>query len=139
MKKIILVLFVFSLFACEKEEVKMEIFSPEAFAFQLEEGWELNASVQVKGFNQIEENNEYLTHLVYSVTMITSENDTINEADFGEIKQKNVEELMDYAIDMQIELDSGFPSGNYKMIIDVTDMVSGKRASREQEFELEKM
>jgi len=38
----------------KKEEVKFEAFSPEAFAYDIGNSWEVNATVNVKGFTKNE-------------------------------------------------------------------------------------
>jgi hypothetical protein len=56
MKKLILIVICFiTVTSCEPEKLNLELFSPDAFAFTMEEGWELNATVNVKGFKQISE------------------------------------------------------------------------------------
>lgn len=140
MKKLI---FIFAaaifVFACSAEEKKLELFSPEAFAFSMENGWELNASVQVKGFEQKEGKNSYAAHFAYTVDFVTPENDTLVEADFGEIEKNKEEEIADLPIDIQIEIDSSFSAGKYEMIIRVNDLLSSKTAFIKQPFELENM
>ena len=55
--KSFLSLFVLSLLlitSCNKEEIKLEVFNPEAFAYDLGNTWEVNAMINVKGFEQRE-------------------------------------------------------------------------------------
>ncbi|NOX67025.1 MAG: hypothetical protein GXO85_14830, partial [Chlorobi bacterium] len=54
MKKLIpiTILIVLFLISCSKEP-DVKLFSPEAFAYTLDNGWELNATVQASGFAQV--------------------------------------------------------------------------------------
>jgi hypothetical protein len=61
MKQLILIFITLMLFSCSKEQEKLELFSEEAFAFYLEESWELNASARVKGFTQLEDDMMIIT------------------------------------------------------------------------------
>lgn len=137
MKKIITsILFSFLIISCT-EEKPLELFSPEAFAFSLDSGWELNASVNVKGFNQVEDDEDfYHANLNYSVDFITPENDTLKRFDFGSIVEKSDEEFLDLTIEVQAEIDSNFTSGLYTLIFYVSDQYSEKDTSIVKVFEL---
>ncbi|MCF8243227.1 MAG: hypothetical protein K9J16_17760 [Melioribacteraceae bacterium] len=139
MKKIFAVLltFVFLIAACSQEEKKLELFSPEAFAFQLDSGWELNGSVQIKGFAQKEEDDNYTAKLSYYSNLITPAGDTLNEVDYGMIDEYREEEMMDVSLDIQIELDSSFSAGSYKLIYFVSDDISNQQAMAEAQFTLD--
>ena len=61
LKHFVLTILFINLFACNnKPEPNLELFSPEAFAFDIGESWEVNASVYAKGFGQIEKNDQSL-------------------------------------------------------------------------------
>ena len=86
---LLLVLFV----SCgEKEEVKFEAFSPEAFAYDLGDLWEVNATVNVKGFTEMEIENEYSASLNFSVDLINPEGDTLINifSDSKDVKEKEI-------------------------------------------------
>lgn len=136
MKKFITAFLIFSFFfACSSEEPELELFSPEAYAFALDNGWELNSSVRVKNFKQIESDGKYYTAIAYHLDLITPQ-DTIKEADFGSIEETYNEEIMDLAIDSQIELDSSFTVGSYRVVFYVEDLNSQKRDTLFVNFEL---
>ena len=126
----------FILLACSTEKQKLEVFNPEAFAYSLEDGWELNASTRVKGFIQKEDKDGYSVKLSYYVNIITPAADTLNEADYGIIDERKSEEIADLGLDVQIELDSSFMPGKYKIIFFVSDDYSNQQASTETEFDL---
>lgn len=139
MKKFSLILLILSLFAIscsEKEEVPLELFSPEAFAFQLDEGWEVNASIQVKGFNQVEENDKYKTVLSYTIDLELPSGEVVSKVDFDNLTESSDEEILDYSIDSQIELDTNFTTGSYKLIFNVEDQFSQKAAKMSVQFDL---
>ena len=72
MKKLIFIFAALTIFSCSKEQEKLEIFSEEAFAFYLEESWELNASARIKGFTQLE-SEEYLPEYNYCTLLLAEE------------------------------------------------------------------
>lgn len=120
MKKIYLLL-VLVLFSCAKEDPKLEVFSGEAFAFQLDTTWELNSSARVKGFKLLEKEDSYEGAIFYSVNLYTSSSDTINKVDFGELNYGGEEEGAELVIDLQVELDASFTAGKYKLEYIVED------------------
>ena len=74
-KKIfVLLIVILLLYACSKEKEKLELFSPEAFAYSMDNGWELNSSCRVRGFTQIEEEEAFKTKLSFSVDLLTPDN-----------------------------------------------------------------
>ncbi len=128
MKRIIPILFSILIFtSCAKEE-KLELYNPESFAFELDNGWELNGSLRVKGFKQVEEDNAYIAKLNYTVDIVTPEGDTLKNAANGLINNNEEEEAMDLAIDLQVEFDSTFSKGNYIIIYRVEDQLKPQSA-----------
>jgi len=112
MKKIIFILLLF-VFACSKEEPKLELFSAEAFAFQLDTTWELNSSARVKGFKNIETDSGYIGKVEYHVNFYTPGQDTIKNLDFGVLNYSGIEEGTEMVIELQVELDETFKPGKY--------------------------
>jgi len=72
MKKVFfLVISLFVIAGCSKKEVKLEAFSAEAFAYDIGDGTaEVNATVRVKGFTQIEKNDNYNAEVSYVVDLV---------------------------------------------------------------------
>ncbi|MFH1198077.1 MAG: hypothetical protein V1720_20405 [bacterium] len=137
MKKTFVILpIVILLFACSKEAPRFELFSPEAFAYSLDSGWELNASVNVKGFVQKEKEETYTAKLSFSTDIVTPNSDTLKAVDYGLRDGTEPEEIMDLKIDVQLQLDSTYIAGKYKIIFFVEDNYSNQKASIEKEFEL---
>ncbi len=138
MKTIILSTLATLLFISCSEEPKLELFSAEAFAFSLENGWEINASVNAKGYAQVEKENSelYYTHLAYSVNLFTPE-DSLYNADYDSIIDSTNEKVMDVQIDSQLELDSGFVKGNYTIEFIVEDIYSSTKDTLSAKFILE--
>jgi len=104
------------------------LFNSESFAFSIENGWEINATVNVKGFEQVEKgsNNLFFTNLYYSVNLYTP-NDTIYNADYSSIIDSTTEKIMDKQIESQFELDSNFTAGNYVVEFIVEDKYSNTK------------
>ena len=138
MKTKTLIILIFLLFfACSEEEVlKLEVYSPEAFAFQLDESWELNASVQVKSFMQEELENSYTSKLSYYVNLTTPSGELLEEVDYGLVNKSNDEKMTDLQVDIQIVLDSSFKAGKYEIEIYVLDDLAGQKESAKTTFEL---
>jgi len=120
------------------EDPKLILFSPESFAYSLDNGWEVNASVNAKGFAQIEKENSelYFTHITYSVNLFTPE-DSLYNADYDSIIDSTDEEIMDVQIESQLELDSGFSKGNYTIEFIVEDIYSSTKDTLSNKFILE--
>jgi len=138
MKTIILLTLTALLLIGCSEDPKLILFSPESFAFSLDNGWEVNASVNAKGFAQIEKENSdlYFTHLTYSVNLFTPV-DSVYNADYDSIIDSTDEEIMDVQIESQLELDSGFEKGNYTIEFIVEDKYSTTKDTLSTQFVLE--
>jgi hypothetical protein len=123
-------------FSCsKKEEVKFEAFSPEAFAYDIGDSWEVNATINVKGFKKIETGEEYSVSLNYKVDLITPDGDTTKNI-FSDTKEVQEKEIDDVQLEAQFELDYSSVKGKYKIIFNITDNNSGKSISSAVEFEL---
>ena len=111
-----LILFAFLLNGCGKEEIKFEAFSPESFAFDIGDKWEVNALINVKGFVQKEVNESFSASIQYNVNMITPDGKTIKNI-FEDVKEVNEEEeIADIPLEVQFELDSTYTVGKYKLL-----------------------
>lgn len=126
MKKATITLMLATLFfsACS-EDPKVKLNNPEAFAFSLDEGWEINATVQTVGFAQHEKESSdlYFTHIEYLVNLYTPQ-DTILRADYGSVFDSTAEKKIDVQLETQMELDTGFSKGNYVVEFVVEDKYS---------------
>jgi len=133
---VVLISITFLLNGCNKEEVKFEAFSPESFAFDIGDRWEVNALVNVKGFVQKETDGTFSASVQYSVDMITPNDKTIVNI-FGDSKEtKQEEEIMDIPLEVQFELDSTYPMGKYKLLVNIRDNFSEKTTEAFVEFDL---
>lgn len=133
-----LILSVLLVISCsKKEEVKLEAFSPEAFAYDIGDSWEINATVNVKGFEKKEVDDELSTSLGFSVDVIDP--DGAERIDvFFDSKEVTRKELIDVQLEAQFELDYNSQDGLYKIIFHITDKYSGENVTAEAEFELKK-
>ena len=120
----------------KKEEVKFEAFSPEAFAYDIGDGWEVNATINVKGFEQEERDDESFASLSYSIDLINPEDDSTKNI-FSNSKEVNEKEINDVQLEAQFELADTFVLGKYKLLFNIKDNNSGKTTSAETDFELE--
>ena len=137
MKKTSIVLLFLLMWGCA-EEPDLKLFSPEAFAFTLDNGWEINATVNSSGFAQIEKENSdlYFTHLNYTVNLFAPE-DSLYDVDHDSVIDSTDEELMDIQIETQIELDAGFKAGDYTLEFIVEDKYSTTKDTISTQFVLE--
>ena len=137
MKKIVFVCFIlFAVISCnKKEEVKFEAFSPEAFAYDIGDSWEINATVNVKGFVKKEMGDELSASLDFSVDL-TGPDSLVIKNIFIDSKEVSDSEIIDVQLESQFELDYNSPEGTYKIIFNITDNNSGKVTSGQAEFEL---
>jgi hypothetical protein len=139
MKKIVFVCFVlFVVISCsKKEKVKFEAFSPEAFAYDIGDSWEINATVNVKGFVKKEVGDEFTASLKFTIDMIGPDSLEVTNI-FGDSKDVTSIELVDVQLEAQFELDYNSPEGLYKITFNVIDNNSGEVTSVQTVFELKK-
>lgn len=109
--------------ACGNEEIKFEVTNTEAFAFDIGDSWEINATARVKGFNQKEdeETGMYSASLPFTVDLVRPDGNKIEKVFASVGKEVRDEEFMDMPLEVQFELDSTFSEGEYKLIFNVTD------------------
>lgn len=139
MKKLtIFVSILFVTISCsKKEEVKYEAFSPEAFAYDIGDSWEVNATVNVKGFAKKEVGDELSASFDYSVDLIGPDSLKV-ESIFTDSKDVSSSELVDVQLEAQFELDYNSPEGLYQITFNVIDNNSKDKTSARAEFELKK-
>ncbi len=136
MKNLFLLIIIVALFSgCSKDKVEYEVYNPQAFVYYLMDGWELNATVRAKGFEQKVEGNEYKAFFSLDVHLITPAGDTLKSVAGGYDEQTNNEKFA-AGFEVQIELDSTFIIGDYKIIFEITDEMSKKSGLTEAAFSL---
>ena len=130
------ILLIFNLFACNKPEPKLELTSPEAFAFDIGDGWEVTATVNAKGFMQNEKYGKWKIKLNYNVDLITPESDSLVSVFEDIVEEESEQEFTDYQLEAQIEIDSSFGVGKYKLIFNVTDELAKQSKSMYISFDV---
>ncbi len=130
----IILLILFS--SCSKEEVKLEAFSPEAFAFDIGDRWEVNAPVNVKGFNQKEIEDTFYASITYSVDLILPDDKKIENIFNNTEEVTKEEEILDIQLEVQFELDSTYTEGKYKLLFNIRDNFSEQITEVSVEFDL---
>ena len=137
MKKFILIILgLFAIIACSKKQEKLELFSAESFAYSMDNGWEMNASVRVKGFEQDESGKGFKAKLSYSVDLETSDGKLVEGIDKGVVDKTQNEKMTDLPINSQLKLDSTYKTGTYKVTFYVKDELTGQKANLWSFFEL---
>jgi len=139
MKKYFLLMFIlFSIAACSKKKEKFELFSAESFAYSMDNGWELNATVRAKGFMQNENDNKFSVKLSYYINIETPGGKLLEKITSGVLDKTSDEKISDLPIEVQIQLDSTYKTGSYKIIFYVTDEPTLRRTVLWSQFELSK-
>lgn len=124
--------------ACSRKFEKFELSSAESFAYSMDSGWELNASVRAKGFEQNEESGKFTTKLSYFADIQTPDGRLLERIASGVVDKTSDEKLIDLPIETQIKLDSTFKHGIYKITFFVKDESTGKKGHLSSFFELSK-
>ena len=139
MNKVLYVFFfILITISCSKnEEVKFEAFSPEAFAYDIGDSWEINATVNARGFVKKEVGDELSTSLAFRVDIIDPDGVETKNI-FIDSKDVTSKELIDVQLEAQFELDYNSPDGLYKIVFYITDKFSGETVTAQVEFELKK-
>jgi len=139
MKKILLLiaLGIIVISCSKKEDVKFEAFSPEAFAYDIGDSWEINATVNVKGFVKKEVGDEFTASLEFTIDMIGPDSLEVTNI-FSDSKDETSSELIDVQLEAQFELDYDSPEGLYQITFIVTDNNSGEKTTAQTQFELKK-
>ncbi|MBI5726580.1 MAG: hypothetical protein HY965_01915 [Ignavibacteriales bacterium] len=119
----------------KKEENQLQAFSVEAFAYDLGDGWDVNANARVKGFGQQESNGTFMMNVTFAVELVNpaGEKKTVFN---GEQKQQGKEKFSDQALEAQFELDSAYAAGKYKVLFTIKDQIGNQQVTAEKEFEL---
>lgn len=139
MKKISFLIGVcFLLLFCGGEEVNLELFTPEAFAYDLGDSWEVNAIVNLKGFVQKENNGEqkFEASINLSADLETPEGETVKNIFSDVVNYSLDEEIIDIPLEIQFELDSSYVLGDYKIKLTVQDNFSEGIVSGVIKFDL---
>jgi len=139
MKYAVLFLFSFALLfsACsKKKESKLEAFSPEAFAYNMGDSSEVDATTRVKGFVQNQENGLYKATLAYNVDIVTPAKDTVKSVLVRVVDKSAKEKMSDAPLEAQFDLDSTYKNGNYILIYRIKDVNSGQTAVSTATFDL---
>lgn len=141
MKNIILFALTVLLFTfCSKKEEKFEAFSTEAFAYDLGGSWEVNATVRIKGFNQIidKETGNYAATISLVVDLVKPDS-TVEKGKFSYVhSETGKEKISDVGLEAQFTLDSTYQEGIYKIIFHIKDANSDNQTSIETDLELSK-
>ncbi|MCO6474295.1 MAG: membrane lipoprotein lipid attachment site-containing protein [Melioribacteraceae bacterium] len=138
MKKIIFTfsLILLTLSACsDKQDKPLELFSAEAFAFKLDNSWELNGTTYVRNFAQEENDFGYNHKVSYKIDLVKPNGDSVYILS-DEVENNIDERALDIPLEFQTELDSTYAQGKYKIIFNVKDELSGKTGTIETFFEL---
>ena len=134
------ILFVFTcilLVSCGKKEIpKLTTFNPVTYAFKTDDTWDVQASIQVKGFTQKKEKETYLVKMFYTVDLVKPNGNVVKGVIKDTIDEENTEEFIDLPINVQFELDSTYSVGKYKVIYNIKDAFSNQQLKSEKDLEL---
>ncbi len=139
MKYYALILFALSIIfsACSKKEnAKLEAFSPEAFAYNMGDSSEVDATTRVKGFVQQQENGLYKAELSFEVDIVTPSKDTVKSLVSRVVDRSKKEKMSDTSLEAQFDLGSNYKDGKYILIYRIKDMKSGESTTSTASFDL---
>jgi len=137
MKKIFqLLLIILLMLGCSKKEEKFELYSPVAFAYALDNTWELNASCQAKGFAQTPYKGKFGAQVSFVLDLKKPDGTIKEDVQHGRVDQLANDGVVDLAINTQVQLDSTYKAGKYVLIFRAKDDYTGRKARIEREFEL---
>jgi hypothetical protein len=123
--------------SCGKEETNLEAFNPEAFAYDLGNTWEVNATIHVKGFKQRVSSGENFEASISYSSDIKTPDGKILENLYSDITNISAEEeIIDIPLEVQFELDSTYSDGKYTIIFNITDSYSQRSITGSAEFDL---
>lgn len=141
MKKLIsLILTLLLITSCGKKEEKFEAFSTEAFAYDLGGSWEVNATVRIKGFNQIidKETGNYASTISLIVDLVKPDS-SVEAGKFSHVHtETSKEKISDVGLEAQFVLDSTYQEGIYKIVFHIKDANSDNQTSIETNLDLTK-
>jgi hypothetical protein len=134
---VVIIILIAAISCSKKEEVKFEAFSPEAFAYDIGDSWEINATVNVKGFVKKEVGDELSASFNFTVDIMGPDSLKIENI-FNDTKEVTDSEIIDVQLESQFELDYDSPEGLYQINFNITDNNSGEKTSAQTQFELKK-
>jgi ribosomal protein L31 len=134
---LILSALMFLFYSCsKKEDVKLTAFSSEAFAYNMGDSSEVDATTRVKGFKQEEKKDGYYATLAYDVDLITPKGDTVKSIISKVVDKIHKEKMTDTQLEAQFDIDSTYKNGNYKVLFRIKDALSGKTTTSVSNFSL---
>lgn len=114
---------------CSKEKPsKLEVFSSEAFAYQIGDSSEVDATTRVKGFKEEMKNGMYSATIGYDIDLVKPNGDTVKSIVSKVEDKSKKEKFSEIPIDIQFDLDSTYVKGKYKIVIRVKDALSNQSA-----------
>ncbi len=126
----------FLFFFCTQKEKKFELYSPVAFAYALDNSWELNASCQAKGFAQTPYKGKFGAQVSFILDLKKPDGTIKEDVQHGRVDQLANNGIDDLAINKQVQIASNYKAGKYILIFRAKDDYTGRKARIEREFEL---
>ncbi len=121
-------LFLAGLSFCSSPVRNFKLFQGKTAVKKTARGFQLSSTVKLANFQTEKLDSLLIAHLSYAVHLLTPKGDTLFDVDNGMIDQSNAKKMDTLIIKSKIELDSSFTSGDYSLIFDVQDNVSGRNA-----------
>jgi PBP1b-binding outer membrane lipoprotein LpoB len=139
MKKLFPLLIIALFFSsCSSDEpAGLEVYNTEAFAYDLGDGaWEVNSTTRVKGFKQNEDNQKFTASLSFDVDLVKPSGEVIRGLVSKTEDKTDNEKMSDTELEVQLELDSTYAAGTYKLVFRVRDVLSEQADSSSAEFKI---
>lgn len=109
----------------KKEEIKLTTSGKNAFADDLNGSWEIQALTELHGFDQNENDGKYFASIFYSVDVITSDGKVLKSLFTKQVDKNESEKITGINLEAQFNIDGSYPSGNYKLVFNIKDLLSG--------------
>ncbi len=110
----------------KKEEVKLTTSGKNAFADDLGGSWEVQALTELHGFDQNNNDGKYIASIFYSVDVITTDGKVLKSLFTKQVDKKESEKITGVNLEAQFNIDGSYPSGKYKLVFNIKDMLSNK-------------
>lgn len=122
----------------DEDDVKLEAFNPEVFAYDIGDEFEVNAAVRIKGFEFRGEEGNYNSSISFEADLVRPDGEK-ESAVVSKSEDLNFDEKVgDTGIDVQFNLDSSYAAGKYTLVLHLTDNFSGRTALISADFNLSK-
>jgi hypothetical protein len=129
---------IFTAGCSKKEEVKLTATGANALAIDMGGTWDVQALTELHGFDQNEKDGKYIASVFYSVDVITTNGKILKSLFTKQVDKKETEKMNGINLEAEFNLDESYPTGNYKVVFNIKDLLSNKTLEDTTTLKLEK-